>query len=262
MPRAALAALALLVAAQGLAAVAADRTPGPCPQGPGVLVALCAAGGRADLLLLPEDAWRLDAAPPGAVTVTGAYTGTTERAPGAPKPVGVFIARGARISLELARMDGLLVVDAQGGARISSVADARIGEARHDLRSLAGRVAFAEAAQAARASAMQSHLLIRDGALDLRAVPDAPTARRRVLFQTGSGALAIWDSGARAMTLHAAATLLRERFAPIMALNLDMGGHDFCERQSESGPVRCGLLARDRADKLSNALRLTPRPGG
>ncbi|MFT6772348.1 MAG: hypothetical protein ACJA1L_000052 [Paracoccaceae bacterium] len=248
----------LLLCAHG-AAAGAETSPGPCVQGPGVIVSACPGVGHADLMLMPEDAWRLDAAPPGSVTVTGGYTGPDTRATGAPKPVGIFIARGERISLELARMDGVLVVDADGAARISTIADVRIGDQAHDLRSLSGRVRFAEAAEDARASAMQSHLLIRDGALDLRDVPDAPVARRRVLFQTEAGGLAIWDGGGRAMTLYEAAATLRDAYAPVMALNLDMGGHDFCETAGPDGPVPCGLVTRQMADRLSNLLRLTPR---
>lgn len=235
----------------------ATAAPGPCIEGPGVVASVCPGAGRADILLLPEDIWRMDGAAPGAVTVTGAYTGTDTRATGAPKPVGVFIVRGERISLELARMDGLLVTGADGAARISTVADARIGDQAFDLKTLAGRVAFARRAEDVGASAFQSHLLIRDGALDLRAVDGAPVARRRVLFQRADGALAIWE-GQGATTLFAAASALMADHAPVMALNLDMGGHDFCEVVAANGPAPCGLLTRSGLPRMSNVLRLAP----
>ena len=230
-----------------------------CPAGPGIRAAICGGQGRAEILLMPQQAARLDDAPPGAVTVTGAYTGAGARASGqGPKPVGVFIARGERISLELARMDGLLVVDMDGRARISTVRDARLGGRGFDLSTLPGRIAFAREAEGVGASALQSHLLIRDGALDLRPVADAPLARRRILFQTASGALAIWES-ARARTLYGAAVTLREGFAPVMALNLDMGGHDFCEIAGAGVPRSCGIVGRgEDMARLSNLVRLVP----
>ena len=249
--------LAALLLTLTIAPLGAHSAPGPCIEGPGVIASACPGQGRAEILLLPEDAWRMDEATAGAVTVTGAYTGADKRATGGPKPVGVFIARGERISLELARMDGLLVTGMDGAARISTVTDARVGGQGFDLRTLAGRVAFALRAEEVGASAFQSHLLIKDGALDLREVAGAPVARRRVLFQTAEGALAIWE-GQGAMTLFAAATALMADHAPVMALNLDMGGHDFCERVGPDGPAPCGLLTRSGMERMSNVLRLTP----
>lgn len=239
--------LAVLALTAPLAAAA-----GALPTGEGVLGAACPGPGAAEILLLPEEAGRIDA--PG-LLVTAAYTGTDKREGDRPKPVGVFVNGSEAVSLELARMDGLLVVEADGTARISTVADAWVGGARHDLTSLAGRRSFAEAAREAGASALQSHLLIRDGRLDLRPVADAPQAVRRVLFQTEDGALGIWQSGARALTLHAAAEELQRAQAPVMALNLDMGGHDFCELNGRS----CGFVQRAEAAKLSNLLRLNPQ---
>ncbi|MGG7564626.1 hypothetical protein ACQ5SO_00500 [Rhodovulum sp. DZ06] len=234
---------------------------GGCPSGAGIRAAVCGDAGRVEILLMPGDLALLDAGPAGAVSVTGAYTGAGVRDSGdGPKPVGVFIARGERISLELARMDGLLVAGADGRARISTVSDARIGAEAFDLRDLAGRVAFAKAAEAAGASALQSHLLIRDGALDLREVEGAPTARRRILFQAASGDLAIWESGG-ARTLYAAAVELQAAHAPVMALNLDMGGHDFCEEARDGHPRSCGIVGRgEQMAKLSNLVRLVPAP--
>ncbi|MFT6062742.1 MAG: hypothetical protein ACJAVR_002805 [Paracoccaceae bacterium] len=249
--------LAALLLTSILAAPAAAQSPGPCIQGPGVVVSVCPGAGRADILLLPEDVWRMEGAPAGTATVTGAYTGPDMRVTGAPKPVGVFIVRGERISLELARMDGLLVTAPDGSARISTVRDAQVGGQGFDLRTLTGRVAFARRAEETGASAFQSHLLVRDGALDLRAVDGAPVARRRVLFQLADGALAIWQSG-DALTLHQAAAALMAAHAPVMALNLDMGGHDFCEIVGPEGPAPCGLLTRGGMGRMSNVLRLTP----
>ena len=230
-----------------------------CPKGEKIRIALCGGAGTAEILLLPERLGALDRGGEGAVTVTGAYTGAGARLTGAgPKPVGVFIAAGAAVSLELGRMDGLLVVDAAGRARISTIADAALGGASYDLRSLPGRRAFARAAAEAGASALQSHLLIRDGALDLRPVDGAPRARRRLLIATRAGDLAIWESG-EALTLFAAAAALMAEHAPLMALNLDMGSYDFCETAGQGDPRPCGMVGRgEELGRLSNLVRLTP----
>ena len=136
--------------------------------------------GAAELLLLPEDAARLDDAPVGGLTVTGAYTGTGMREGDRPKPVGVFLRDGDVASREFGRMDGLLIVAPDGSARIALASAAELEGRRHDLTDLDGRRAFLEAASESGASVLQSHLLIRDGALDLRPVEDAPLAVRRV----------------------------------------------------------------------------------
>lgn len=226
------------------------------PEGAGLLGAACPGPGAAELLLLPEDAARLDDAPVGGLTVTGAYTGTGMREGDRPKPVGVFLRDGDVASREFGRMDGLLIVAPDGSARIALASAAELEGRRHDLTDLDGRRAFLDAASEAGASVLQSHLLIRDGALDLRPVEDAPLAVRRVLFQTGDGALGLWQSGARALTLYDAAEELARLHAPVMALNLDMGGYDFCERAGEGRPAACSLLDRASLGKLSNLIRL------
>lgn len=242
------------------AALAVALAPAVAPAATAeVLAAACPGPGAAALLLLPEDRAALDAAPPGTVAVTGAYTGADRRAEDRPKPVGVFLRAGARISLELARMDGLLVIGPDGAARIATVEDAPLAGRRFDLRDLAGRVAFAEAAAEIGASALQSHLLIREGALDLRPVEGAPVARRRALLEDADGSLILWESDGP-LTLHAAAEAMRAAHAPRMALNLDMGSFDFCERRRAAGPAPCGLVGRDALPRLSNLILLRDDP--
>lgn len=234
----------------------------PPPSGAGVIAAACPGPGAASLLLLPEDKGELDAGPPGSLLVTGGYTGTDKREGDLPKPVGLYMRGGALISLEFARMDGLLVVEADGAARIAWAGDVALAERHFNLRDLDGRRAFAEAAKGASASVLQSHLLIREGALDLRPVDNAPVAERRVLFQRRDGALAIWQSEGRALTLHEAASELARLHAPVMALNLDMGGHDFCERRGADGVTSCSTLGRDGMGRMSNLLRLDAAAAG
>lgn len=250
--RAACGAIAALTGGLLAAAVPAAELPG----GPGVIAAACPGPGAARLLLLPEDAGKVPEAPVGTVTVTGAYTATDRRDGDRPKPVGFYIHRGDLVSLEFGRMDGILLVAPDGTARITVASDVPLTGERHRLTSLSGRRAFARAAAEAGVSVLQSHLLIRNGELDLRPATDAPVAERRILFQTREGALALWQSGGRALTLHEAASELAARHAPVMALNLDMGGHDYCLRRAGGGDELCGRLTTAGLDHLSNLLRL------
>lgn len=221
----------------------------------------CAGSGAAEILLAPEALAGLDAAPSGAITVTGAYTAAAPdlRADGHPRPVGLFIHRGRGITPNLARMDGLLVVARDGTARIVTVGAAPMAGALHDLRRVSERRAFARAAAETGASVLQSHLVIRDGRLDLRPVEGAPRAPRRLLLAHADGRLSLWRAR-RPVTLHEAAVEVLAAQAPTMALNLDTGSYDFCERMGPSGPVPCGLLTREGAARLSNLLRLLSRP--
>ncbi|MEO0679793.1 MAG: hypothetical protein AAF192_05185 [Pseudomonadota bacterium] len=231
-----------LAAAAGLALAAAGGAQAE-------LVWQGCVGARAELLLLPEDLEALDGAAPGALTVTGAYTGVEPREGGAPRPVGAFVSAGRVANRQVARMDGVAVVEADGRATVGVAAEA--------LRDPARRGGYLDGIVASGGALMQSHLLIRDGALDLRRREEAPTAVRRLLLQGPDGALSVWQSR-EALTLYDAAAEALAEAAPAMALNLDMGGHDFCEAQGASGPRLCGLIGRDGLSGFSNLLRLTP----
>ena len=130
---------------------------------------------------------------------------------------------------------------------------------RYDLTEPPARAAFTRAAAAAGLSVLQSHLLIVDGALDIRPRADAPMFVRRILFADAHG-FGLWQSR-WPMTLHGAAEKLALSLAPRMALNLDMGSFDYCWRIEEARHTRCGFLARTDTAKLSNLLIFAERPG-
>lgn len=174
------------------------------------------------------------------ITVTGAYTGTEQRAAGGALPVGFFLRDGEVINRNGSRMDGVLLIDADG-ARITR-RDA-IG-----IDSAEGRQAFAEQAAGQGVSLLQSHLLVSEGELDIHPIDGAPRFTRRVLFQTGEG-MGIWQSP-QPLTLYAAAVAVERACAPDMAMNLDMGSFDYCTSDGRY----CGLLRE--TDRLSNLLRL------
>ena len=245
---------AALALALGLAPDPAPGCPAPAP---GLMLHSCWQATRAALLLLPEDL--PPGRPPGAagaerLLVTGAYTATDTREGGLPKPVGLFVQGGRVVNPNLARMDGVLLVRPDGGLALHHRARVPLGGRTHDLTGLAGRRAFAEAARAAGLGVLQSHLLVVDGRLDVRPDPDAPRAVRRILFTDAAG-FGLWQSPGP-MTLHEAGEALLAAHAPEMALNLDMGGHDYCWWEGPEGARACGLLGRGETARLSNLLSI------
>lgn len=235
-----------------LLAVAASACPPPAPD---LLFHSCWGRARAELILLPDEALPKSTAARH-LLVTGTYTGTETRGTGAPKPVGLFVDGGRVINPNLARMDGILILPAQGPPRLQHRARAGLGAERADLADPRSRRSFARAAAAAGASVAQSHLLIVDGRPDVRPRSGAPEARRRVFFTDAAG-WGVWQSET-ALTLHAATRALVAARAPRMALNLDMGGADYCWERIGPGPAqRCGRRGRGETGDLSNLLSLT-----
>lgn len=223
------------------------------PDDPGLLFWSCNA--EAAVLLLPEDA----GAPPvepGLLTVTGAYTATDRRDEQRPKPVGLFARAGEVVSREYVRFDGVLTIEDRRPA-LHYRRDVGLAGRRFDLEDAEQRTAFMDAARDAGASVLQSHLLIVRGRVDTSPVEGAPSFRRRILFETGDGGVGVWDSSPRALTLDEAAREVAERFAPVMALNLDMGSYDFCLK----GATLCGALVYAQTGKLSNMLQLRAPEG-
>lgn len=160
--------------------------------------------------------------------------------------------RGAVAGREYARFDGVLVIDQRGGAEIYHRRNVRLSGLTYDLDDRDARRKFLIEAARSGGAVMQSHLLIVNGGVDVRPREDAPAFRRRILLQAKDGAFALYDSSPRALTLAEAAGEVAARYAPAMALNLDMGSYDFCRR----GEELCGFLNARSLGKLSNILRL------
>jgi len=217
----------------------------------------CWGEARLDIALLPED---LPLPPRGdaarRLVVTGAYTSRETRNDGLPKAVGLFVRKGAVINPNLGRMDGVLLVDpGTGQPELHHRTRVAFSGRRFDLTVLDQRRAFVAAVAAAGISALQSHLLIVDGAIDVRPQPEAPVFFRRILFIDADG-FGVYETP-NARTLYDAASELADALAPRMALNLDMGSYDYCQDDVAGQAARCGTLARDDTGKLSNLLVLT-----
>lgn len=235
------------------------------PPGPPGLLFLESEPGaaRADIAFLPENEALqnallddlLDAPTPSdgrRLIVTGAYSSGDRFG-----PEGFVLSDGAPTHPWPQGWDGLLLVGADGAAGVHLVTAVELEGRRYNLRDRADRGPFLARAEALGLSAIQSHLLIRDGALDLRPVEDAPSFRRRMLFQMADGRLGVYDTSPRPVTLYEGAAQLLDAIGPKMALNLDMGAYDFCERATPEGVERCGLLRRGQLDRLTNLIVLT-----
>lgn len=226
----------------------------PAPAAAEDMLFLEARAGVAELRLrfLPEDA--ADAARPvregwRRLTITGAYSSGDRFA-----PEGFTLRAGDPTHPWPQGWDGLLLAGRDGRAAIFDVRAVEWRGTRYNLRDRAERRAFLAAADGA--SAVQSHLLIKDGALDLSDRAGAPRFRRRLLFAMPDGRLGVFDSSPRAMTLYEAAVALRDAVAPAMALNLDMGAYDYCVDATDGGARNCGVLPIAGDDKLTNLIEI------
>ncbi|MEL6775111.1 MAG: hypothetical protein AAFP23_10120, partial [Pseudomonadota bacterium] len=217
------------------------------------------------VILVPDDLPLPGDAPSAAITeqiiVTGAYTGRDTRPSGDPAPVGLTVRRGMVVGRNLARMDGILVLepepDGMAAPRLYRRDAVAIDGRRYDLRDPAIRAQFLEVAARLGASVLQSHLLVIDGRVDTRAVEGAPLAKRRLLFTKGHS-FGLWES-AGAVTLDDAARAIAAEVAPDMALNLDMGSFDLCLRHIEGREIACGFNPSDFDTRLSTLLVLKRR---
>lgn len=246
-----LAALALLLTLVARPAAA-------CPEATGsLLFHSCWGAARLDVALAPEDL-PLPAPPDEGLRliVTGAYTATDTRADDRPKPVGLFLRRGEVVNRNLARMDGVLILDPEAdGPDFQHRERVDLDGRAYDLADLEQRRAFIAEAAERGMSILQSHLLVDAGETDVAPLDGAPTSVRRVLFADAHG-FGIWQSETP-LTLYDATAEIVSALDPEMAMNLDMGSYNFCRRAEAGVETSCGGLASDAAGKLSNLLVLT-----
>ena len=241
-----------------LAAALATTPAQACPSPSSVLLFhSCWGDARMAIALLPEDLPL--AAPPAKgqrLIVTGAYTARENRGEGLQKPVGLFIHRGRVINPNLGRMDGVLLMNpTTGQPEMQHRARLSYGSTEFDLTKLDQRRAFTAEASAHGLSVLQSHLLIVDGHVDVSQQAEAPAFVRRIFFVDADG-FGVYQTRS-ALTLFDAASDIAAALAPQMALNLDMGSYDFCQRTEQGAARSCGSLGVDGIGKLSNLLVLT-----
>ena len=241
---------ALLIAVSGRSHAAT------CPvSDDSLLFNSCTASTHADLLLIaPDAAVPDDLAPADKTTlvITGAYT-SGEKV----EPEGFVLDHGKPYDPYIQGWDGLLLITPEGDLSVHHVSRVRFRGGLSNLRDRGQRRAFVARAKQLGLSAIQSHLLIADGALDVRDVSGAPSFRRRILFSYKDGGYGIFDSGERALTLFEAATEVADLYDPAMAFNLDMGSYDYCALTTDGTETNCGDLSRSATRKLSNILVFT-----
>ena len=226
----------------------------PAPQ-PGVIFASCAALSQVRLALIEAEASAMSVETPDsalALEVTGAYT-SGERV----EPEGFFMVDGVTFDPYVQGWDGLAVIDAAGALTLHHVERVVLADTVYNLRQRGQRTAFVAAAEAAGASALQSHLIVVDGLVDVRPSADAPRYRRRIIATLPEGDYLLYDTGPRRLTLFEAAEEVAARFGASMAFNLDMGSYDYCRMRDAHGARSCGALDPGDTAKLSNLLIFT-----
>ena len=186
------------------------------------------------------------------LVITGAYT-SGEKV----EPEGFVLDHGKPYDPYIQGWDGLLLITPEGDLSLHHVSRVKFRGGLSNLRDRGQRRAFVARAKQLGLSAIQSHLLITDGALDVRAVSGAPRFRRRILFSYKDGGYGIFDSGERALTLFEAAKEVADLYDPAMAFNLDMGSYDYCALTTDGTETNCGDLTRSATRKLSNILVFT-----
>lgn len=236
--------------------------PGAAPIGPAAaggappeLMMLEATPGeaRVRLLFLPDDAAAIERPSKPEVerlTVTGAYSSGDRFG-----PEGFVLKRGEALRPVPQGWDGVLLVDAEGRARIFDVSAAELAGDRYNLRDVEARRVFLRMAESRGLSAIQSHLLVKEGVLDLKPVDGARRFRRRLLFQTEDGRIGVFDTSPKPTTLFEAAVALKTKVDGVhMALNLDMGTYDFCVWRTADVRRLCGVLTAHEQQALTNLI--------
>ncbi|MEM6973300.1 MAG: hypothetical protein AAF577_10895 [Pseudomonadota bacterium] len=247
--------MALGLAVAPFLTAAAEAT--PCEAPLDTLYHGCAGRDAARVFLVPDDLPLPTTGVASAIIVTGSYTGRDTRPEGTPAPVGIAVVEGRVIGRTLARMDGILLIGADGAPRLMRSDAVVLDGQNYDLRQPTVRARFLEAASGAGVSALQSHLLVINGAVDTRPVDGAPMATRRVFYQKGD-TFGLWESEG-ALTLDQAAREIARTIVPDMALNLDMGSFNLCLARSGDEQRDCGLNANGWETRLSTLLMLYRR---
>ncbi len=170
---------------------------------------------------------------------------------------GLVIDRGTIVRPGVYPWDGILLALPGGRFEIANVSAVPTPRGTFDLKAnKQHRKDFFSYAGKAGISAIQSHLLVTDGRVDVTERDNAKIFRRRLLMQDASGRIAVFDSSPDRISLYEAARIARERYGAQFAINLDMGTYDFCYMKSPGKPgTNCGL-SPDTA-KLTNILKFS-----
>ena len=218
-----------------------------CPLNTGMLVLSCDQSISVNLRVLPDE---ITQSPEHLLTVAGTYSSGDRFG-----IEGLVIKDGVQISRRYQNWDGVLIIEPSGVPNLYRADNVMLGDITYNLKDSVSRNAFIEKALEDRLTVMQSHLLISDGQLDLKDVPDAPKFKRRLFVTLPNGNFGIWETDI-SETLYSAALQLQEDLQPHMALNLDMGAYDYCQKGPVGAQSDCGRLLVSK-DKLTNVLEFS-----
>ena len=166
---------------------------------------------------------------------------------------GLAISGDRLVSSRFQGWDGFLLVSPDGVPKIHHAADMRLGEQVFDLKRQPDRREFVTYARTQGYSLIQSHLLIVNGALDVRQVDNARRFVRRMFF-TDSAGWGVYETTS-AVTLYDAAVEIQEALNPDMVMNLDMGAYNYCQKNTPTGFKACGDLFT-KAENLTNLITI------
>lgn len=182
------------------------------------------------------------------LSVTGAYSSADRFG-----VEGLAIDGDRLVSSRFQGWDGFLLVSPDGKPRIFNASKIQLGYRSFDLKRQPDRREFVAQARAGGYSLIQSHLLIVDGALDVRQVDNARRFVRRMFF-TDSAGWGVYQTKS-AVTLYDAALEIQEALNPDMVMNLDMGAYNYCQQNTISGFKACGDLFT-KAENLTNLITI------
>ncbi|KAB7615248.1 succinate dehydrogenase [Amylibacter sp. SFDW26] len=218
-----------------------------CPATAGILLQSCGQPVSVNLRILPDE---ITQSPDHLLTVAGTYSSGDRFG-----IEGLVIKDGVQISRRYQNWDGVLIIAPDGRPNIYRADDVTVDGANYNLKDAPSRRAFIQKALESRLTVLQSHLLISGGNLDLSDVPDAPKFKRRLFVTLPDGSFGIWETEI-SETLYDAAVQLQAGLGPYMALNLDMGAYDYCQKGPVGDQSDCGRLLVSK-DKLTNVLEFS-----
>jgi hypothetical protein len=191
---------------------------------------------------------KLEHAPTEILSVTGAYSSADRFG-----VEGLAIDADRLVSSRFQGWDGFLLVSPSGVPQIFNASEIQLGDTSYNLKRQPDRREFVAQARDDGYSLIQSHLLIVDGALDVRHVEKARRFVRRMFF-TDSAGWGVYETKS-AVTLYDAALEIQEALNPDMVMNLDMGAYNYCQQNTVDGFKACGDLFT-KAENLTNLITI------
>jgi hypothetical protein len=205
----------------------------------------CEIPARVELQFLPVTIERADT---DILSVTGTYSSADRFG-----VEGLAIDGERLVSSRFQGWDGFLMVSPSGEPQVFNAAKITLDGKTYNLKRQPDRRNFVAASRAQGYAMIQSHLLITDGALDVKNVENARRFVRRMFFTDGAG-WGVYETKS-AVTLYDAAVEIQEALNPDMVLNLDMGAYNYCQKNTPDGFEACGDLFTN-AENLTNLITI------